>query len=124
MAFMPELYRASADRLLASEHAYYCFCTKEDLEQRRALLQKAREVWRDATLLAVTHDIAETLSFERVMVVEHGRIVEDGDPRKLAEDSQSHLARMLAAEREVREALWSRGEWRRLRLQDGMLIES
>ena len=95
-----------------------------DLDQRRSLLRKAREIWRDATLLAVTHDIAETLSFERVLVVAQGRIVEDGDPRKLARDSQSHLTRMLLAEHEVRDALWSRGEWRRLRLQDGMLIES
>src|SRR5450631_3544532 len=31
-----EMYRASAARLLASGHAYYCFCTKKDLEQRRA----------------------------------------------------------------------------------------
>jgi ABC-type bacteriocin/lantibiotic exporter with double-glycine peptidase domain len=95
-----------------------------DLEQRRSLLKKAREIWRDATLFAVTHDIAETLSFERVLVVEHGRIVEDDDPRKLAQDSQSRLAAMLSAEHEVREAVWSRGEWRRLRLQDGMMIES
>lgn len=34
-----EHYRASADRLLVSEHAYYCFCTKEELEQRRAAAQ-------------------------------------------------------------------------------------
>lgn len=31
-----ELYRATADKLLASGHAYSCFCTKEELEQRRA----------------------------------------------------------------------------------------
>jgi glutamyl-tRNA synthetase len=34
-----DLYKASADRLLASEHAYYCFCTKEELESRRAAAQ-------------------------------------------------------------------------------------
>src|SRR6201985_519182 len=31
-----DLYRQTADKLLASGHAYYCFCTKEELEQRRA----------------------------------------------------------------------------------------
>jgi glutamyl-tRNA synthetase len=31
-----DLYRATAEKLLASGHAYYCFCTKEELEQRRA----------------------------------------------------------------------------------------
>lgn len=31
-----DLYRATSDKLLASGHAYHCFCTKEELEQRRA----------------------------------------------------------------------------------------
>ncbi len=31
-----DLYRSTADKLLASGHAYSCFCTKEELEQRRA----------------------------------------------------------------------------------------
>jgi len=31
-----DLYRQTAGKLLASGHAYYCFCTKEELEQRRA----------------------------------------------------------------------------------------
>ncbi len=30
------LYQATAERLRRSEHAYYCFCTKEELERRRA----------------------------------------------------------------------------------------
>ncbi|MFP5226623.1 MAG: glutamate--tRNA ligase [Acidobacteriota bacterium] len=30
------LYHATAEKLVASGHAYYCFCTKEELEQRRA----------------------------------------------------------------------------------------
>src|SRR5208337_1502633 len=36
-----ELYRAAAQRLVESGHAYYCFCTKEELEQRRAQAQAA-----------------------------------------------------------------------------------
>ncbi len=31
-----EMYRQSAAKLLASGHAYYCFCTQQDLERRRA----------------------------------------------------------------------------------------
>src|SRR6185437_11912489 len=30
------LYRATAEKLVAVGRAYYCFCTKEELEQRRA----------------------------------------------------------------------------------------
>jgi ATP-binding cassette subfamily B protein len=40
------------------------------LEQplRQQLLEKAREVWREATLLCITHDVGETLSFDRVVI--------------------------------------------------------
>jgi glutamyl-tRNA synthetase len=31
-----DLYRQTAEKLIASGHAYYCFCTKAELEQRRA----------------------------------------------------------------------------------------
>lgn len=31
-----DLYRATAEKLLASGHAYYCFCTKAELGERRA----------------------------------------------------------------------------------------
>ncbi len=34
-----ELYREAAQRLVKSGHAYYCFCTKEELEQRRLQAQ-------------------------------------------------------------------------------------
>src|SRR6201995_1875010 len=30
-----DLYRRTAETMLGSGHAYYCFCTKEELEQRR-----------------------------------------------------------------------------------------
>ena len=51
-----------------------------DLPTRRELLTMARGWWRGATLLWVTHDIAETEQFHRVLVIDGGRIVEDGAP--------------------------------------------
>jgi glutamyl-tRNA synthetase len=41
-----DLYRATADKLLASGHAYYCFCTKEELEQRRTAATAAGQTPR------------------------------------------------------------------------------
>ena len=35
------IYRENAARLVASGHAYYCFCTREVLEQRRAAATNA-----------------------------------------------------------------------------------
>ena len=36
-----DLYRATAEKFIASGHAYYCFCSKDQLEQRRAAAQAA-----------------------------------------------------------------------------------
>src|SRR5512146_2045930 len=43
-----QLYRAAAGKLLNSGHAYYCFCTKEQLEQQRAQGVAEGRVTRDA----------------------------------------------------------------------------
>jgi ABC-type cobalamin/Fe3+-siderophores transport system ATPase subunit len=38
-------------------------------ERRRDLLRRTRGVWRHATLLCITHDVSETLAFDRVIVL-------------------------------------------------------
>ncbi|MFL6236766.1 MAG: ATP-binding cassette domain-containing protein [Thermoanaerobaculia bacterium] len=92
-----------------------------DRDRRRELLAHARRHWRGSTLLCVTHDVGETLSFERVLVVEGGRIVEDGRPQELAADAGSRYRALLDAEQEVREGLWANAAWRRLRMEAGNL---
>lgn len=92
-------------------------------EQRRDMLQRARRLWRSSTLLCITHDVSETLDFERVLVVENGRIVEDGIPAALAANPDSRYRAMLAAEEMVRHSLWSDEGWRRLRLENGRISE-
>src|SRR5581483_4426636 len=54
-----------------------------DREKRRELLARAREFWRGCTLVCITHDLSETQEFDRVLVVEGGRIAEDGTPEDL-----------------------------------------
>lgn len=90
---------------------------------RRELLSRAREAWRNATLLCITHDVAETRQFERVLVVEGGRITEDGAPDDLASADGSRYRSLLDAEEEVRAGLWAGDGWRRLRLEGGRLSE-
>ncbi len=92
-----------------------------DRDRRRALLARARTWWKDATLLCITHDVAETLGFDRVVVVEGGRIVEDAPPRELAANPTSRYRALLDAERMLLEALWGGPQWRRARLVDGQL---
>ena len=94
-----------------------------DPEQRARLLERCREFWKHSTLLCVTHDVAETQSFDRVLVMTNGTIVEDGSPKQLAREERSVYRRMLDAETEVN-ALWSSATWRSVKLQGGTIAES
>lgn len=94
-----------------------------DRESRRRLLERARRVWKDATLFCITHDIVETLDFDRTIVLEHGHVVETGSPRDLASDGHSRFRRLLEADRSLRQRTWSTGGWRRLVLSEGRLAE-
>ncbi|HEY0378020.1 MAG TPA: ATP-binding cassette domain-containing protein [Pyrinomonadaceae bacterium] len=94
-----------------------------DREKRQSLLARARRYWRGATLLCVTHDVGETMAFGRVLVVEAGRIVEDGEPHVLATREGSRYGALLKAEGGVRAGMWSSSEWRRLRMEDGAVAE-
>ena len=94
-----------------------------DRHQRRELLARARHHWEDITLLCVTHDVGETIGFPRVLVIENGRVIEDGNPEELARRVNSRYRALLEAEESVREASWSSGDWRHLRLQGGRLME-
>jgi len=93
-----------------------------DRAARRGVMKQARKAWREQTLLAVTHDVADTLDLPRVIVMENGRIVEDGDPCRLAADRHSRYRALLDAEEAVRRGLWASARWRRLRLSEGKLV--
>lgn len=91
-----------------------------DRSQRQSLLGRARAHWQGATLLFISHDVADTAAFDRVLVIEDGRIVEDGPPDHLRA-GETRYAALLAAEQAVRRRLWDNPLWRRLRLLDGRL---
>jgi ABC-type bacteriocin/lantibiotic exporter with double-glycine peptidase domain len=95
-----------------------------DAGMRRRLLAVTRERWADATVLFASHDIEDTLSFGRVIVLEHGTIVEDGKPRVLAGDADSRYGQLLQAEMELKRRLLDGATWRQLRMQDGILSET
>jgi glutamyl-tRNA synthetase len=55
-----EMYRENAARLVNSGHAYYCFCSKEELEQRRAAATAAgRAPKYEGTCRRIPRDEAE-----------------------------------------------------------------
>ena len=94
-----------------------------DRDKRQHLLRNARAHWAAATLLCITHDVSATQDFTRVLVIEQGRIVEDGAPATLLAQPHSRYRALLAAEETVRQTLWQGSAWRRLSLTDGLLQE-
>jgi ATP-binding cassette subfamily B protein len=92
-------------------------------DRRRKLLAVARRHWSGSTLLYVTHDVTEACSFDRVLVLERGRIVEDGDPDVLASTPSSRFAALLEAQHRVAARFDSSGGWRRVRLERGRIID-
>ncbi|MGE0451300.1 MAG: ATP-binding cassette domain-containing protein, partial [Vicinamibacterales bacterium] len=93
-----------------------------DRERRASLLAETRAHWSSSTLLCVTHDLSETKAFDRVLVVEGGRIVEDDEPGTLAARSSRYRA-LLDAEVRVRDRLWRSEAWRRVRVEAGAVHE-
>jgi ATP-binding cassette subfamily B protein len=94
-----------------------------DANTREELLRRIRQVWRNATLIFISHEIRATRAFDRVLVMRGGRIVEDGNPAELAETPGSHYAALLEREAVLRRSLVEDDSWRHLHLRQGQFIE-
>ena len=92
-------------------------------EQRRLWLAGARRRFADATVLCVSHDVFDTLDFDRIVVIEAGRLVEHGTPNELRARPGSRYAQLLAGEAALTD-LWADPVWRKLRLQAGVMTET
>ncbi len=94
-----------------------------DRKKRCELLRGARKIWRDATLLCITHDLSETQDFDRVLVIEGGRVIETGSPAELSSNARSRYAQLLDAEEQTRTELWGGKLWRRVHVDCGRVVE-
>ncbi|NRD47222.1 ATP-binding cassette domain-containing protein [Corallococcus exiguus] len=94
-----------------------------DRDRRARLLAESRRLWADITLLCVTHDVEHTQEFDRVLVIENGRILENGPPKELLANKDSRYAVLLRADQENRTLLWGGGSWRHWWLSHGQLVE-
>ena len=95
-----------------------------DRGQRRRLMARARNHWPHATLICVTHDLQETLEFNRVLVIEQGRIVEDGQPSVLMNQPASRYRALMDADEVLRKNYWASEAWRTLYLEAGRVREN
>jgi ABC-type multidrug transport system fused ATPase/permease subunit len=94
-----------------------------DRYRREKIIASIRDLWRGATILYITHNIKEALAFDRVLVIESGRIIEDGAPCDLLANEHSHFCGMYDSDRLIRSQFMTSEYWRHLRLSDGGLIE-
>ena len=86
-------------------------------------MKESRTLWSHVTLLCVSHDVVQTRDFDRVLVIENGRLVENGPPRELLATPSSRYAQLVRADEENHQALWRGGRWRNWRLAGGRIEE-
>ncbi len=119
--------RVRIARALLSRHARLVLLDEAfrglERKKRRELTRRAREHWPTATQLFVTHDVADTLEMDRVVVIEDGKVVEDGSPDELLSSGGTYH-QLVTGDREALEEVWGRSEWRRFVIDDGRLVET
>ena len=91
-------------------------------DTRKRLTLKARLALENATLFFVSHDISHALDFDRVLVIDDGRLVEDGHPLELS-SLPSRFRTLLEAEREILGGTWAPRMWRRIQVGRGRLAD-
>ena len=95
-----------------------------DRTMRKRLLAETRRWFPEATLLCITHDVMETRSFDHVVVMANGRVVEHGTPTALSARSDSAYVQTLQAAESLEQDLLTLADWRRVTLTDGMMSAS
>jgi ABC-type bacteriocin/lantibiotic exporter with double-glycine peptidase domain len=94
-----------------------------DRRRRQKFLQRARRHFASATMFYITHDVTDTLDFDHVLVMEQGRVLEQGSPRELFAAADSRY-RALVEQEVIVQRVWSDSSWRHLRIDEGLLTES
>ena len=61
-----------------------------DIESEMAVRDALQRLMRGKTCLLITHDLASAAAADRVLILENGRIVEQGDPLELIETGQRY----------------------------------
>ena len=66
-----------------------------DYESEEAIQTNMREIARGRTVVIIAHRLAAVTKCDRIITLERGAIVEDGEPQMLLEQSEGFFARML-----------------------------
>ena len=63
-----------------------------DAVSARLILETVARVHRNRTLILIAHDYADMAAFDRILVLEHGRLVESGAHEALLKAQGRYLA--------------------------------
>lgn len=92
-----------------------------DRSARARMMRTVRETFSRQTLLVVTHDVEHVEGFDRVLVIEDGRIKEDGVPAELLK-SPSRFRDLFEADWHNQDRVWGGGRWRYVEVQSGVAL--
>ncbi len=90
--------------------------------QRQSVLQRARAHWARSTLILVSHDVSDTVGLDRVIVMDGGTVVEQGQPEELLARDSRYRALVLA-DAALRTATWSKELWSQRSVAFGTIVE-
>jgi ATP-binding cassette subfamily B protein len=93
-------------------------------ERRKRLLSAARKHWSHATLVFVSHDVEDTLQMDRVLVIDGGKVVEDGNPQRLVATPGTAYRQLVESATTVSGVLRSSPTWRRVVVSQSQLTEA
>lgn len=90
-------------------------------DARQRLLTKVRVLFKDVTLLFISHHVADTLDFKRVWVVADGKLTEDAAPERLLSNIHSRYAKLIDQEKQARALLLDNPQWQKMTIDNGQL---
>lgn len=74
-----------------------CMCVSVDTKTDEIMQQVIREKFSSHTILTVAHKLDTILDYDRVLVLDGGRVIESGEPYELLSAGDSHFGSLYTS---------------------------
>jgi len=92
--------------------------------ERDQLLQKVINHWHNNTLIFISHDVQDTVNFDRVIVMDNGKIIEDAAPKDLLSKEHSRYRAIIQNEQNIHQLFEKKVKWKKWWIENGKLVEA